>query len=400
MISKQDFDLILSDTYQKLINEHLLVESSTLAFKLKDSKLATSIILDQISSKRKASKKNIVWYNTSKIVYPPPLSLEQSSSDITATFKSTLVTGDTLVDLTGGMGVDSLAFSKTFKKVIYVEQDEMLCKIAKHNFIQLNAHNIEVVHKTAEDFLSILDHKVDCIYIDPARRDVNKNKVFMLKDCTPNIVNLMPILKTHARKILVKSSPLLDITQSINELKYVSRIEIVADKNECKELLFLIEDQLNNQVEIRCTNLGTEQEDFITYHQVESAFEIDYEFPKRYLYEPNAAILKSGAFKHIAHKYLLSKLHTNTQLYTSDVLLNKFPGRGFSIIAVCKYNRQEIIKFVDSNKANITVRNFPESVDQIRKKLKIKDGGDWYIFATTIKDDKLKLLLCKKIKSD
>lgn len=396
LISHHEFELILSDNYQKIINENLKTEISALALKIKSTDLPTRLIIDQIASKQKAFKKNLNWYNTSKIFYPPPLSLEQSSSDITALHKSKLVSGNTLVDLTGGMGVDSFAFSKTFKKVYYLEKEPLLCKIAEHNFNQLGANNIEVINCESEVFLDKMNFSADCIYLDPARRNVNLNKVFKFSDCAPNVIDLLPYLKCKGSSILIKSSPLLDLTQSIQELQEVSVIEIVADNNDCKELLFLIKPEKDINISINCHNLNTNQPSFNIWYEFETKELPEYDLPKNYLYEPNSAILKSGGFNQVATKFKLFKLHVNSHLYSSNELVENFPGRVFSVLNICKYNQKEISNVIKTKQANITARNFPYTVAEIRKKLKLTDGGNTYLFATTLIDDSLKVLVCQK----
>ena len=352
----------------------------------------------QIEALRKVRDKIPSWY-APELVFPPALSIEQSSSEETARFKTTLFSGKHLADLTGGMGIDSFFWSKTFQEVDYVEQNEILTPIAQHNFGVLKAENIHVHHQTAEAFLEQSNTFFDLIYIDPARRDEHKNKVFRLSDCQPNVAELLPLLFSKTDKILIKTAPMLDITEAIRQLGCVTQIWVTALNNECKEVLYLLEKENTppeNEIPVHATHLAPRSTTF-TFNKKEEENAVEtYSLPQHYLYEPDAAIFKAGAFKVFGTRFGLSKLHSNTHLYTADSFNPEVPGRVFEIVDTVKYDAGAVLKVVPEAKANIAARNFPDSIENIRKKLKLKDGGDWYLFAVTLKDGGKNILICKK----
>lgn len=352
----------------------------------------------QIEALRKVRDKIPSWYSPN-LIFPPALSIEQSSSEETARFKTTLFAGKHLADLTGGMGIDSFFWAKVFREVDYVEQNETLIPIAQHNFGVLKADNIRIHHETAEVFLEQTDTHFDLIYIDPARRDEHKNKVFRLSDCQPNVVELLPILFSKTNKILVKTAPMLDITEAIRQLGCVTQIWITALHNECKEVLYLLEKEhvpTENKIPISAVHLAPRLTTFTFTKKEEEQAEDNYALPQQYLYEPDAAIFKAGAFKVFGARFGLSKLHPNTHLYTANTYQPEVPGRIFEIVDTVKYDARAVLKVIPEAKANIAARNFPDSIENIRKKLKLKDGGDWYLFAVTLKDGGKNILICKK----
>jgi 16S rRNA G966 N2-methylase RsmD len=354
-------------------------------------------VVMQIQARQKARLKLPEWYQTPGIIFPPALSVEQASSEQTARFKAGLLSGQKLVDLTGGMGVDSYYLGHAFKQVHYVEQQPNLVSLAEHNFHQLGAENITSHQADANDFLEKLPEKVDCIYLDPARRDEHARKVFRLQDCSPDITELQSLLLSKAEQVLIKTAPLLDIQAAIREISHVRQVWVVAYRNECKEVLYLMEANPEVEPTISTVNLQEEGNEAFEFRlSAEAGVDVRYSQPKSFIYEPNAAILKAGAFRSLAGAFAVNKLHPNSHLYTSDELLPDFPGRIFSVEAVSPYSRKSLKKLLPGNKANITVRNFPESVSQIRKKTGWKDGGEIYIFATTDPADKPVLVLCRK----
>ena len=351
-------------------------------------------IATQITAKGKSEKKLPSWFQTQNIYYPPKLNLEQTSSELTANYKASLVSGSHLIDLTGGFGVDSFAFSKSFQKVTHCELNSELSEIASHNFIQLDADHIDPKIGDGLQYLSDSNEKFDCIYVDPSRRNDAKGKVFLLEDCEPNVPENLDALFEKSNTILIKTSPILDITSAINELHSVKEIHIVAVSGEVKELLFLLESKYLGKISIKTINFQKkDQQEFEFIFQSEA--NSTYSLPKHYLYEPNAAILKSGGFHHISQKLAIDKLHAHSHLYTSEDLID-FPGRSFKITQVTNYDKKKIKKFLSEKKANITTRNFPKTVQQIRKELKIKDGGNDYLFFTTNREDQLVCVFCRK----
>ncbi|WP_313777825.1 class I SAM-dependent methyltransferase [Flagellimonas meishanensis] len=353
-------------------------------------------MVEQLEAREKCRDKLPTWFKTPGIYYPNRLNIEQSSSEITAHYKAELVDGKSLLDLTGGFGVDSFFFSKKLGQVTHCEIDANLSAIAAHNFNTLGRQNIRCVAEDGIAFLKKSQLSFDWIYVDPSRRDDSKAKVFLLKDCLPNLPEQLPLIFKHSRNVLVKTSPLLDIKQGLEELQCVKEIHCVALKNEVKELLFVLEQNFTGEVVVKTNNLKSGKlAEFAFSWQEEMMVESNLGAPEKYLYEPNAAIMKSGGFKVVGEKFGLKKLHPNSHLYTSSMLMD-FPGRIFKVLKVFPYSKKDL-KLFEKSKANITTRNFPISVAAIRKKHKIKDGGDAYLFFTTDLNDGLTVLECKKV---
>ena len=354
-----------------------------------------------------AAEKLPSWAACPTIQYPARLSMEQCSSEWTARYKSQLIKGETLVDLTGGLGVDCCFLSESFTHTTYVEQQPELCQLATHNFASLGKH-IHVVNAQCEDYLENMQ-PADVIFIDPARRDNKGGKVVLLADCTPNLLDMGNKLLQKCQTLLVKLSPMIDIDSVIKAFPTTQEVHIVAVNNECKEVLVRVKGEMAGisgtstgsvtdipavtEPGIICANLPQQGQPFLFTRKAEEACTIAYSLPQTYLYEPNAAILKAGAFKQVAQQMGVHKLHPNSHLYTSDTLVSHFPGRIFTIDRITKVQKKEIN---DIEKANVSIRNFPGSVADLRKKLKLKDGGDTYIFATTLHDNSKALIVCNK----
>ncbi|WP_369047767.1 class I SAM-dependent methyltransferase [Tenacibaculum sp. UWU-22] len=390
---------ILHKEVQDFINQNLKSDVNKLILKGSPFKNITiQELANQIIAKQKSEKKLPTWFATKNIYYPPKISIEQTSSEITANYKATLVKSESIVDITGGFGVDCFAFSKKNKKVVYCEINEDLSKIVSYNYQQLRVSNIKIITDNGLLFLKNTLEKFDCIYVDPSRRNQTKGKVFLLNDCEPNIPKNLDFLFTKTDTILIKSSPILDITSAINELQFVKTIYIVAVHNEVKELLFLLEKNNQKNSEIKTINIlkkGSQVFDF----NLNSEGVATYSAPLTYVYEPNAAILKSGGFNQVSQQLNVYKLHIHSHLYTSENLITDFPGRIFQINKVIKYNKKQLLKEIPNKKANITTRNFPKTVAQIRKETKLKEGGDIYVFFTTLIDDALVAIICQQIYS-
>lgn len=334
------------------------------------------------------------------------LSLEQSSSEITAKFKASLVNGENLLDLTGGMGIDLGYMSKGFNKAFYAEQNSELLKVTQHNYQVLNIENIQFVEGNSESWLKENETKFSWIYLDPHRRDDTGNKVVKLQDCEPNILEIKSLIFERTDNVLLKVSPMLDIDLAILELKNVSNVYIIAVENEVKEILFHLQKDYYAEANITAINFlkqghtsagkSTEQHFFTFQKSEEKMAIIGLSSPQQFLYEPNAAILKSGAFRMVAQQFGLQKIAPHSHLYTSEKLVNDFQGRTFQIKAVCKLDKKEIAKHITANKANITIRNFPLTVKQIREKLKLNEGGDDYLFATTDAQNQKIVIVCSR----
>ncbi|GGX34421.1 THUMP-like domain-containing protein [Aquimarina muelleri] len=352
-------------------------------------------LAQQVQSKRKAKIKLPTWYSKKEIYYPQTLNLEQTSSETTALYKSNLVSGDSLIDLTGGFGIDDYYFSKRVKKVMHCELNADLSIIAAHNFKTLGSENIKTYSSNGLDILKNQTF-VDWIYIDPSRRHDTKGKVFFLEDCLPNVPDNLDFLFQKSNNILLKTSPLLDIQIGINTLKNIKEIHVLAVNNEVKELLWILDKTYKEDIKIITVNIQKSGNQIFSFIQKEEAQQsITIGEPTKYLYEPNSAILKSGGFLSISATFKIKKLHLHSHLYSSDQIID-FPGRKFEILSVYPYQKK-IISKTGINKANITTRNFPESVATLRKKHKIKDGGDIYLFFTTDHTNKKIVIACKKM---
>ncbi|MBF9251867.1 hypothetical protein I2I11_01025 [Pontibacter sp. 172403-2] len=357
-------------------------------------------LVQQLQARQKAAAKLPAWAANPDVVFPATISVEQSSSETTAAFKASLVQGELLVDLTGGFGVDSLYFAKRFKQVVHVEQNPELQEVARYNFDLLQARNIQSINTTAEAFLEGFKGKADVLYVDPARRGGGNEKLHLLQDCEPDVLSLLPLLFAKANAVLLKTSPMLDIDLALAQLGQVTKLWVVAVQNEVKEVLYLLQPEaLPAQAERTAVNLlpnGAPQQ--LTFTKAaEEAAQVSYTDPQEYIYEPNAAILKAGAYRYLGQYLHLSKLHPNSHLYTSATLLPNFPGRAFRCTGLSRYSKKELLRQLPGKQANITVRNFPESVAGIRRKTGIREGGDTYLFFTTDRHQKPVVLFCRKI---
>lgn len=387
---------LLAEAIQDFINQNIEVDVNRLALqKNKFPDTDYTAILHQIAAKQKAKSKLPTWFDAKNILYPSKISVEQTSSEKTAEYKSQWVSGELLMDLSGGFGVDDFYFTQKVKQVIHCEINAELSQIVKHNFEQLKAFNIQCFSGDSYDILKAQKPKLDWIYIDPSRRNEAKGKVFMLKDCLPNVPENLDFYFDFAPNIMIKTAPLLDITAGLSELKNVKAIHVVALENEVKELLWILEQGYVGSTQIVTVNiLKNKTETFSFEHQSEDQANIG--LPQKYLYEPNAAIMKSGGFEAVSNRFRIDKLHQHSHLYTSPELI-EFPGRRFEIEHNIGYHKNDMKLFLENQKANISTRHFPDSVESIRKKWKIKDGGNLYCFFTTDANNHKIVLLCSKL---
>lgn len=386
---------------QEFIRTHVNEDVRALALQAaKYPDVDMSAAVQQIAGYQIASRKIPSWASVEQIRYPRHLSMEQCSSEQTARYKASLIKGDTLVDLTAGLGVDCSFLARNFKQVTYVERQEELCELAHHNFPLLGLSYITVCKDDACSFLENME-SVDCIFLDPARRDSRGGKTVALADCEPNVIEMEPLLISKAKTVMIKLSPMLDITSALHDLKYISQIHLVSVQNECKELLLILKSEQNNQpVEIHCEQLinkdcsnhfafTLEEERNSTNKLADRILE--------YLYEPDVTLLKAGAYRILSSRFPVYKLHINSHLFTSSQYLSDFPGRHFQVVGVSGFGKKEIKHFLEGvEKANLTVRNFPSTVADLRKRLKLKEGGELYIFATTLWNDEKVLIKCIK----
>ena len=353
-------------------------------------------LVEQLEARKKCEKKLPTWFRTPTIYYPNKRNIAQTSSEITARYKAEIVSGKSLLDATGGLGVDSYFFSQKIDRVYHCEIEENLSRIAVYNFSLLDTKNINSITVDGLKFLTESKTTFDWVYLDPSRRNNVNRKVFMLSDCNPNVLDHLDLFFSKTDHIILKTAPLLDLSLGIKELKSVKHIHVVAVNNDVKELLWVLQKGYNGDVEIKTINF--EKDDRQTFDfsfEEEKTARTIYSQPLSYLYEPNSAILKSGAFKTLANRIQLKKLHEHTHLYTSTDLLAGFPGKIFKIERTLPYSKKTLRQF-DIKKANVKTRNFPEKVEEVRKNYKIKDGGTIYLFFIKDSKDKLMMLICNK----
>ena len=366
-----------------------------------DGRADSDFILRQIDGWQRLRHKVPSWASADKLIYPKRLSIEQASGEEAARYKELIVRrllphGGTMADLTGGFGVDFSFMARRFDRATYVERDEELCMLARHNFSLLGL-SANIVCSDGVDYLKNMQ-PVDQIFIDPARRDNVGRKTVGISDCEPDITALLPLLREKSKYTLVKLSPMLDwheAMRSINAIKRcMTEIHVVASDGECKELLFVLGDEdLSVSPMIYCSD-GESSFSFRSEDEEQCVCTIA-SAPNTYIYEPNAAIMKAGAFKSVGQRYGLQKLHKNSHLYTSDSKVDMFPGRCFRLIEVDGFGKQDLKRLV-GRQANLTIRNFPESATTLRRRLRLTDGGDEYWFATTLADNRKVILRCTK----
>ncbi len=387
---------------QAFIKANLKADTRQLAFQKNpfEGELTLAELLTQIEVQKKALQKIPEWADCEGLIYPK-LSLEQSSSAPIAQFKSTLIKGKKLADLTGGLGVDTYFFAQQFEKVIHVEPNEELHILVKENFRRLGIENVQFVNQTAEQFL-LQDWQADAVFIDPSRRDENEKKVYFLENCVPNVIELLPQIFEHTPTLLLKAAPMLDLKRALQQLEYVQQTWIVALENEVKELLFKIKKNTISTENISTLNIyqNTDNQVFDFNLETEDQLEVNYALPQKYLIEPNKAILKAGAFQSFAHHYQLNKLHPHTHLYTIDELplpSAQIAGRVFEVLAQCNYQKKDVLKNLTVSKANIATRNFPDSPEQMYKKLGLNTGGSYYLWGIRDAENQAKILITRKV---
>ena len=399
----------------------------------KDPEVDLHVALEQIAGRHTARRKLPSWAAVDGIVYPPHLNMEQCSSEQTARYKASLALRSAcgkrgvFVDLTGGFGVDFYWMSQGFQKRQYIEQNAALCEIAENNFRKLGLECSVCCCDTAT-YLTTMPH-ASLVYLDPARRNDQGGRTYGIEDCTPNVLELMPRLLEKADRVMLKLSPMLDWRKAVDDIEQlransqgpvanVHEVHIVSVDNECKELLLVLGKEHVDSLRVLCMN-GDSSFEFIpkvgmlcsqagneSFPRWEYSFCSDLVDSPLYLYEPNASIMKAGCFAEVEERFRVQQIAMNSHLFLSSVEMDEFPGRKFQILAISSMNKQELKrvfkeiinqKLTSMESANIAVRNFPMTVDQLRKKLKMKDGGDTYIFATTLASGEHKLLICRKI---
>ena len=384
------------------IHEHINDDTAELLLAArKYPDIDVPFVVEQIEARRRLKGKLPEWYENKDIIMGGRVPAEQCSSEQTARYKQSIVKGESLCDMTGGIGVDFWYMSEGMERAIYTERNEELCSIAKHNFQVLQTLRSEYVIRCG-DGRELPIPSVDIIYLDPARRAGDGSRVYAMEDCEPNIVEWQDELLKHAKMVLVKLSPMVDLTDVLRKLKGVKELHIVGVKNECKEVLVkahaLDDSACAGCVEVHCV-------DFLTSGKIEYVFSLlgGMEISltdggvKRHLYEPDVTLMKAGAFGSLCARYPVWQLDVDTHLMTSDEWIPEFPGRVFEVEEMIPFS-SKVLKRLKKEipQANIAVRNFVMTADELRKKTGIKDGGDVYLFGAKVKDMGQMLLICRK----
>jgi hypothetical protein len=359
----------------------------------KNPEIDLAFALDQIAGRQKAKIKLPSWAAIDGIVYPPHLSMEQCSSEQTAKYKASIAGQGTLfVDLTAGIGVDMAFISNGFQRAVHIERQAQLCTISSGNYKCLGLHHIEVICGDGVDYLHQLDH-ADLIYLDPARRDEHGSRTYSIADCTPNVLEIRDELLDKADRVMIKLSPMLDWRKAVDDLGNVSEVHIVSMDNECKELLLVLTKE-EKPLKMVCVNNDCVFE--YTLHDIDFETKASFKNPQ-ILYEPNASIMKAGCFGLLEQRFGAVQIQRNSHLFVSDKDIPDFPGRHFIIQRITSMNKRDLKSaFAGIEKANIAVRNFPLSVMELRKRLKLKEGGDIFVFATTVANNSHQLFICRK----
>jgi len=392
----------LPEAARRYVATHLHDDPAHLALQARrHPHLPVPELVRQIQARQKARVKLPTWAENQELIFPPALSVEQASSEQTATFKAALVAGaGRLADLTGGFGADAAHFAAVVGHVDYVERNAELAAVVTYNMGQLGIANVTTHATDAVAFLKASGEPFDWLFLDPARRDQRGGKTYRLADCEPDVPRLLPLLLRHAPRILLKTSPMLDIELAIQELKHVRRLWVIAVDNEVKEVLYELGEEPAIDPERLAVNLRRDgsQHEFRVNRAREARAVPRYAEAQQYLYEPNAAILKAGAFKSIGTAFEFLKIQQHSHLYTSQELRADFPGRIFRILATEKADGPHLKQHLGpEGRAHVTTRNFPESVADFRKRTGIREGGEIYLFATTDLRGRFIVLVCEKV---
>lgn len=390
----------MNDKTRDFIEQNLDADIRQLALKgCRDKDVDLDAAIRQIAGRQTARRKLPSWAALDGILYPPHLNMEQCSSEQTARYKAGICSSHpspkTLVDLTGGFGVDFAFMSEAFDEATYVERNSELFAISSAN-MKILAPKAKCLNEDGLEVLHRLDH-VSMIFMDPARRDNHGARTYGISDCTPNVLEIKDELLQKADVVMLKLSPMLDWHKAISDLgeQYIKEVHIVSVQNECKELLIVMQQQPAEPPTVYCVN----DDSVFSYHPSSiSSNHISHHSSLIYLYEPNASIMKAGCFAEIEQAFEVSQLAPNSHLFASDQAIEDFPGRKFRVTAVTSMNKQELKQALkDIRQANIAVRNFPMSVADLRKRLKLSEGGNDYIFATTLTEEKKVLIICQHL---
>ena len=394
---------------EQFIREHLMADVRTLALSAHPNGVDMQYALTQISGLQAAHTKIPLWANTDGIVYPKHLSMEQCTSQYIAQYKASQVEnllgpGFRMADLTGGFGVDCYFMSKNASRCCYNEMSAELCDIASNNFKVLERPDISVTNGSAEDFISHPEPDAfDLIYLDPARRGNTGQKLISISDCQPDAVALQNNLLRVSRYVMLKLSPMLDISRALTEMRHVSRVMVIGLEGECKEITLLIERDFNGEPLIEAVDINTKGEPETTVSSTKSTDNTlslpiakqDQLLPGTFISEPSAPYMKSALFRTIAAQTGTALLHPDTHLFWSKKKPESFPGRTFKLEGIIPFDKRSLSTLIKTQ-ANLSVRNFPQTAPELQKSLKLKDGGTRYLIATTLSDGKRVLLDLKK----
>lgn len=385
----------------RFISDNLNTDINTLLLSAKKyPDIDVAFCAEQIASRKQIKDKLPAWYSNINLWFPAKITTEQCSSEQTALYKQRLCSGEKGCDMTGGLGIDSFYISRNFRSFYYMERFEFYCEAATHNFRELSADNIIVQNGNSLDLIDQLD-SLDLIYLDPARRSDCNKRLYDLTECEPDIVALAPKLLSKASRVIVKVSPMADINRCLELLPQTKEVHVLSVKNECKELLLVLTpEETQKDVLIHCVNFSTNGEQLMSFFCNDERKSLLHvvNIVDKYLYEPNASVMKAGAFKYVAGKFGLKKLHQHSHLYTSDQLIEDFPGRSFEVMRVEPFTKKWLqVVAKETPKANLATRNFPLTVADIRKRSKLSEGGSLYLFATTLGDDQKVIISCEKL---
>ncbi|MBO7445278.1 MAG: SAM-dependent methyltransferase [Bacteroidales bacterium] len=381
----------------RFIAAHADDEVARVALMAHDPAVDMPFALQQIKGRQKAKEKLPDFFGNPDILYPPTVNMEQCSSTATAQYKASLLAGDTFADLSGGFGVDTLHLARQFRQGLYVEPNAELAELVTHNLAVLGVRNVTTLVCTMEEALPQLE-PADWLYVDPSRRDGYGRRVVDLSHCVPDVLAHWPLLMDKARKgILLKLSPMLDIRQTLRQLPDTTDVQVVAVHGECKELLFMVRREMS-PLTLTAVNLGTDEQLFsFTMEEEEQALPSWADGVGEWLYEPNVAIMKAGGYKTLTQHYAVRKLAPSTHLYTSEMRVDEFPGRIFRVRSVIPFHKQGIRQLAaEVRQANVAVRNFPLTADELRARLRVKDGGPLFLVGTTLAKGEKVLVVAEK----
>lgn len=391
-----EWEQLLIPEVQAFINQHIQDDVRNLALrKMPDDTWHAPTILDQIKVRQRAATKTPQLARSIDFIFPASDTFEQASSEACAAYKASIISGKSFIDFTAGSGIDSYYLQHSFSEGTLIEMDEISAALLQHNFKKNN--NITVYCKDSMNFIDQMP-ECDLAYIDPQRRKKGRKGIYDLESCSPNIIELLPKLSEKAKYALIKTSPILDIEKTIKDLHHVKSVHVLQWDGECKEVLYLLDfttQTPTDDVSITASEIdgsGNPIKQFTYTTKAEKQQTCEYALPQKYIYEPGRAFFKAGGYKALAHKYNLKKLHQHTHLFTSDEVIQNFPGKYYEVIECIAVKPKNLT----IKQADITIRNFPSTVDLLYKKLRISRGGEHRIFAVTVCDESKKLIICKK----